>query len=98
MVFDLDICVNLILYIFSHLLLLLFYVKKLFKLQSLKGERAKKGLLQKLVRLGKDGAKMYSRCMMPKPKAYYSKKYKKFHGIVAQKLSCNEKKSMKNGS
>ena len=49
-------------------------------------------MLWKLVRLGKGGAKMYSRCMMPKPKVYYSKKYKKFHGIVAQKLSCNKKK------
>ena len=27
---------------------------------------------------------MYSKCMMPKPKAYSSKKYKKFHGIDAQ--------------
>ena len=35
---------------------------------------------------------------MPKPKAYSSKKYKKFHGIVAQNLSCINKKNMKNGS
>ena len=40
---------------------------------------------------------MYSKCMMPKPKAYSSKKYKKFHGIDAQKLSCIDQ-SMKNGS
>ena len=31
---------------------------------------------------------MYSKCMMPKPKAYSLKKYKNFHGIVAHKLSC----------
>ena len=35
---------------------------------------------------------------MPKSKAYSSKKYKNCHGIVAQKLSCIDKKSMKNGS
>ena len=43
-------------------------------------------------------------CMMPK--SYSSMKYKKFHGINAQKLSCVDKKlkikkklkSMKNGS
>ena len=46
---DLDICVNLILYISSHVI----FVKKLFKHQSLKGERAEKVLLRKLVRLGK---------------------------------------------
>ena len=40
---------------------------------------------------------MYSNCMMPKLKSYSSKKYKKFHGIDAQKLSCIDK-SMKNGS
>ena len=31
-------------------------------------------------------------CMMPKPKAYSSMKYKEFHGINAQKLSCIDKK------
>ena len=31
---------------------------------------------------------MYSKCMMPKQKAYSSKKYKKFPGINAKKLSC----------
>ena len=36
--------------------------------------------------------------MMPKPKAYSSKKYKKFHDITSQKLSCIDKKNMKNGS
>ena len=35
---------------------------------------------------------MYSKCMIPKPKAYSSKKYKKFHGIDAQKLSCIDQK------
>jgi len=39
---------------------------------------------------------MYSKYMMPKPKAF-SKKYKTFHGIDAQKLSCADQ-SMKNGS
>ena len=41
---------------------------------------------------------MHSKCIMPKLKAYSSKKFKKFHGIVAQKLSCIEKKRIKNGS
>ena len=32
---------------------------------------------------------MYSKCMMPKQKAYSSKnKNKKFHGINAKKLNC----------
>ena len=35
---------------------------------------------------------MYSKFMMPKLKAYSSKKYKKIHGIVTQKLSCIEQK------
>ena len=52
-------------------------------------------MLRKLVRLGKGGAKMYSNCMMPKPKTYSSKKYQKFPGIVAQKLSCIDKKVWK---
>ena len=89
--FDLDTCVDLILYI-SSLFFFFFNVKKLFKRQSLKGERAEKALLRKLVRLGKGGAKMYSKCKMSKPKAYSSKKYKKFHGIIAQKLSCIDQK------
>ena len=54
---------------------------------NLKWERAEKVLLWKLDRLGKCGAKMYSKCMMPNPKAYSSKKNKKFHGIDVQKLS-----------
>ena len=28
---------------------------------------------------------MYSKCMVPKSKAYSSKKYKKFHGIATLK-------------
>ena len=75
-----------------YLLTFIFYDKKFFKRQSLKGERAEKALLRKLVRLGKGGAKMYSKCMMSKPKAYSSKKYQKFHGIIAQKLSCIDQK------
>ena len=35
---------------------------------------------------------------MSKLKTYSSKKYKKLHGVVAQKLSCIDKKSMKNGN
>jgi len=35
---------------------------------------------------------MYSKYMTSKPRAYSSKKYKKFHGIVAKKLSCIDKK------
>ena len=76
-------------------LLTFIYDKKLFKRQSLKRERAEKALLWKLVILGKGGAKMYSKCMMPKLKAYSSKKYKKFHSIVAQKLSCIDQKVWK---
>ena len=42
---------------------------------------------------------MYSKCMIPKSKAYSSKKYKKIHGIDAQKLSCiDQKYGKKNGS
>ena len=41
---------------------------------------------------------MYSTCMMPKPKAYSSKKYKKIHGIDAQKLSCIDQKYEKQKS
>ena len=66
-------------------------VKKIYKCQSLKRERAENALLRKLVWLGKGGAK----CIMPKPKAYSSKKYKKLHGIVAQKLSCIDQKVWK---
>ena len=33
---------------------------------------------------------MYSNYMMPK--ANYSKKYKKFHGVDAQKLNCIDQK------
>ena len=51
-----------------------------------KRERAEKTLLQKLIWLGKSGAKMYSKCMIPKPKAFSSKKYKKFYGIDVQKI------------
>ena len=40
-----------------YLLTFIFYVKKLFKCQSLKGKRVEKTLFQKLVRLGKGGAK-----------------------------------------
>ena len=71
---------------------LFIYDKKPFKHQSLKGERAEKALLRKLVILGKGGAKMYSKCMMSKLKVYSSKKYKKFHSIGAQKLSCIDQK------
>ena len=37
-------------------------------------------------------SKLHSKCMVPKPKAYSSKKYKKFHGIASQKLSCIDQK------
>ena len=68
------------------------FTLKALQMSIYKGERAEKDLLRKLVRLGKGGARMYSKCMMPKPKAYSSKKYKKFHGINAQKLSCIDQK------
>ena len=38
---------------------------------------------------------MHSKCMVPKLKAYSSKKYKKFHDITAQKLSCIDQKVWK---
>ena len=40
-------------------------------------------------------SKIYSKCMMSKPKAYSSKIYQNFHGIIAQKLSCIHKKKYK---
>ena len=40
-------------------------------------------------------SKIYSKCMMPKQKAYSSKKYKKFRGIATQKLSCIDQKVWK---
>ena len=92
---DLDTCIDLCLYISSHLI----YVKKLFKHQSLKRERVEKALLRKLVRLGKGGAKMYSNCMIPKTKAYFPKKLKKKKKLWhrCSILSCIDQ-SMKNGS
>ena len=36
--------------------------------------------------------------MVPKPKAYSSKKYQKFYGIVSQEFELYLIKSMKNGS
>ena len=86
--FDLHTCVDLCLYISSHLLL----CQKALQMSISKRERDEKALLRKLVWLGKVGAKMYSKCMMPKPKVYSSKKYKKFHGIVTQKLICIDQK------
>ena len=38
---------------------------------------------------------MYSKCMMPKPNAYSSKKYQNIYGIIAQKLSCIDQKVWK---
>ena len=75
-----------------YLLTFNFSVKNPFKRHSLKRERVEKALLRKLIKLGKGGEKMYSKCMMPKLKAYSSKKYKKFHGIDAQKLRCIDQK------
>ena len=75
---------------FLYISYIYFSIKKLFKCHSLKRERTKKSLLQKLVRLGKGRAKMYSNYMMPK--AYSSKKYQNFHGIDAQNLSCIDQK------
>ena len=60
-----------------------------------KTERARKALLWKLVWLGKGRAKIVFICMMPKPKAYSSKKYQKFLGIASQKLSCIDQKAWK---
>ena len=61
---NLDTYVDLCLYIFSHFS----FSKEIFKCQSLKRERAKKDLLQKLVLLGKCGA-MYgakAKCLFVK--------------------------------
>ena len=57
-----------------------------------KRERAERILLRKLVWPGKGGAKIVFKCMVSMPKAYSSKKYKKFHGITSQKLSCIDQK------
>ena len=81
--FDLDTCVDLYLYIFSH-----FFFQRALKMSIFKRERAKKALLQKLVWLGKGGAKTYLKCMVPKSKAYWSKIYQNLHSIASQKLSC----------
>ena len=67
-------------------------MSKALKHQSLKDKELKKPLLRKLVWPGKGGAKIVFKCMVPKLKAYSSKKYKKFHGIASQKLSCIDQK------
>ena len=89
--FNLDTCVDLILYISSHL----FLYQKALQTSISKKRKSWKSLLRKLAWLGKGGANMYSKCIMPKPKAYSSKKYKKFHGIIAQKLTCIDQKAWK---
>ena len=61
-------------------------MSKALQTSIFKRERVKKALLRKLVWQGKCEEKKYSKYMMPKPKAYSSKKYKKFHDIVAQKI------------
>ena len=62
------------------------FMSKALQTSIFKRERVKKSLLRKLVWQGKCEEKMYSKYMMPKPKAYSSKKYKKFHGIASQKI------------
>ena len=89
--FDIDTCVDLILYISSHL----FLCQKFLQTSISKKRRSWKSLTSKTSLTRKRWSKMYSKCMMPKPKAYSSKIYKKFHGIVAQKLSCINKKVWK---
>ena len=43
-------------------------------------------------------SKFVLKCMVPKPKAYLSKKYQKVHGIISQKFELYLIKSMKNES
>ena len=89
--FDLDTCVDLILYISSHL----FLCQNVLQTSISKKRRSWKSLASKTSLTRKRWSKIYSKCIMPKPKAYSSKKYQKFHGIVAQKLSCIDKKVWK---
>ena len=86
----LDLC----LYISSHL----FLCQKALQTSISKRERVEKALLQKLVWLGKGRAKMYSKCVVLKPKAYSSKKYQKVHGMAFQKIWVVLIKSMKSES
>ena len=76
-------------------LLTFIFMSKALQTSISKREKAGKTLLRKLVWLGKGRAKIVFICMMPKPKAYSSKKYKKFHGIASQKLSWIDQKLWK---
>ena len=78
--FDLDTCIGTI---SSHL----FLCQKALQTSILKKKKKKswKGLALKTSLTRKRWSNLYSKCMMPKPKAYYSKKYEKFHGIIAKK-------------
>ena len=92
---DLDTCVDLCLYIFSHFF---FFFKELYKCLSLIGEKSCKSLVLKTSLTRKRWSKFVLKCMVPKPKAYLSKKYKKVHGIVSQKFELYLIKSMTYGS
>ena len=63
-----------------------------------KKRKSWKSLSSKTSLTRKMWTKLYSKCIMPKQKAYSSKIYKKYHGIATQKLSCTWSKSKKNGS
>ena len=82
-----------ILYISSHL----FLCQKALQMSISKKRKSWKSLASKTSLTRKRCSKMYSKCMMPKPKpkAYSSKQYKKLHGIAAKKLSCIEQKVWK---
>ena len=92
--FDLDTCVDLLLYITSHL----FLCQKVLQASISKKRKSWKGIASKTSLTMKMWNKMYSKYMMPNPKAFSSKKYKKFHGIIAQKLSCIDQKVWKKES
>ena len=78
-----------------YLLTYIFYVKKLFKCQSLKREGAKKALLWKLIWLEKGGAKCIQNVWCQSQRLIPQRNIKIFHGIVAQKLSCFDQKVWK---
>ena len=82
---------DLILYINSHL----FLCQKTLQPSISKKRKSWKNLALKTSLTRKRWSKMYSKCMMPKLNAYSLKKFEKFHGIVAQKLGCIDKKVWK---
>ena len=73
----------------------LFLCQKPLQTSISKKRKSLKSLALKTSLTRKRWSKIYLKCMMPKPKIYSSKKYKQFHGIVAQKLRCIDQKVQK---